>query len=110
MPIAVPTTSSPPDTRTVRVAIIGGGPAGLGAAISFKQVVEASPDVRFEVTIYEQARELREIGAGLSLHENAWRVLKLLGAADDTTGFDKKHTQHLCVCGRVQGSVQMREG
>lgn len=94
MPIAVPPTPSPPPV--VRIAIIGAGPAGLGAAIALSHLAHPT-SVAFEVTVYEQARELKEIGAGLSLHENAFRVLSVLGAREATVGFNKKGTQHVCV-------------
>ncbi len=61
-------------TKPLRVSIIGAGPGGLGAAIAFS----ALQDV--EVTIYEQARELGEAGAGISIGPNTWTVLRLLGA------------------------------
>ena len=43
----------------LRIAIIGGGPGGLGAAIALSALLNV------EVTVYEQAKELREIGAGI---------------------------------------------
>ncbi|CAK39155.1 FAD/NAD(P)-binding domain-containing protein [Aspergillus niger] len=52
----------------LRVAIIGAGPAGLGAAIEFAKL----PFV--ELRVYEQARELREVGAGISIQQNTWRT------------------------------------
>ncbi|KAI9742698.1 MAG: hypothetical protein M1818_003839 [Claussenomyces sp. TS43310] len=64
----------------LRVAIIGGGPGGLAAAIS----LSALPNVR--VSVYEQARELREIGAGIQIGFNCWKILELLGAADGVKG------------------------
>lgn len=70
----------PPEPKTLRVAIIGGGPAGLGAAIA----LSALPNV--EIAIYEKARELREIGAGIRIGYNCWKVLELLGAANKVTG------------------------
>ena len=45
----------------LRLAIIGGGPGGLGAAIALSSL----PNI--EITIYEQATELREIGAGIRI-------------------------------------------
>ena len=68
--------AEPPSTDVLRIAIIGGGPAGLGAAIA----LSALPDVR--ITLYEKARELREVGAGISIGYNCWKVLELLGAAE----------------------------
>lgn len=70
------TVSPPPQSRNLRVAIVGGGPAGLATAIALQSV----PDV--EVSIYEQARNLREVGAGISIGRNTWNVLELLGVAN----------------------------
>lgn len=70
----------PPEPKLLRVAIVGGGPAGLGAAIA----LSALPNV--EVAIYEKAQELREVGAGIQIGFNAWKVLGLLDAAHKVTG------------------------
>ncbi|KAI1392125.1 FAD/NAD(P)-binding domain-containing protein [Hypoxylon trugodes] len=66
-------------TPHLRVAIIGGGPGGLGTAIALSKI----PNVT--VTIYEQASLLREVGAGISIASNTWNVLELLGVADTLT-------------------------
>lgn len=81
-------TAQPP---FLRVAIIGGGPGGLGTAIA----LSALPNV--EVTIYEQAKELREIGAGIQIGFNCWKVLELLGAADKVNGHTNIEVVHRCV-------------
>ncbi|KAL5408651.1 hypothetical protein PMIN03_006418 [Paraphaeosphaeria minitans] len=60
----------------LKVAIVGGGPGGLATAIALQEI----PNV--EVTIYEQASVLREVGAGISIGANSWKVLELLGVAD----------------------------
>lgn len=62
--------------RPLRVAIIGGGPGGLGTAIALSKTANV------EVAVYEQASVLREVGAGISIGPNSWKVLDLLGAAD----------------------------
>lgn len=59
----------------LRVAIIGAGPAGLGAAIEFSKL----PFVDWK--LYEQATVIREIGAGISIQPSTWRLLEHLGAA-----------------------------
>ncbi|KAL6710382.1 hypothetical protein ACN47E_009328 [Coniothyrium glycines] len=64
------------NAQRLKVAIVGGGPGGLGTAIALAKV----PNVEF--TIYEQASELREVGAGISVGANSWKVLELLGVAD----------------------------
>ena len=58
--------------RTPRVAIIGGGIAGLAAAVALHRR-------GIEVTVYEQAPELSEIGAGVQMTPNAMNALKALG-------------------------------
>src|SRR5438874_11551932 len=57
----------------MRVILIGSGIAGLTAAIGLRKV-------GIEVTVYERAPELREVGAGISLWANAIRALDYLGA------------------------------
>lgn len=68
------------------VAIIGGGPGGLGTAIALSEL----PFV--QVTLYEQNPEPREAGAGISLSTNAWSILDLLGASDRVRGGSKSNT------------------
>jgi len=58
-----------------RVAIIGGGIGGLTAA---NALLRAGADV----SVYEAAGELKEIGAGVALHANAMRVLRFIGVED----------------------------
>jgi 2-polyprenyl-6-methoxyphenol hydroxylase-like FAD-dependent oxidoreductase len=54
--------------------IIGGGIGGLASGIALGRI-------GWTVRIYEQAPELREVGAGLSLWANAVRALERLGVA-----------------------------
>lgn len=60
----------------MRIAIIGAGIGGLAAAIAL---------VRrgFDVQVFEQARELAEIGAGVQISPNGVRVLSALGLMTD---------------------------
>jgi len=51
------------------IAIAGGGIAGLSAALAI-----AGPETA--VTVYEQAKRLEEVGAGLQVSPNAWRALE----------------------------------
>jgi salicylate hydroxylase len=78
--------SPPPDL--LRVAIVGAGPAGLGAAIALSKL----PNI--EVNIYEKATELSEVGAGIRIGYNGWKVLGLLGAADGVRGHHKINVLH----------------
>lgn len=57
------------------IAIVGAGIGGLCAAIGLQRS-------GFNVTVYEQAEKLTQVGAGLSIWENAMRVLRTLGVAD----------------------------
>ncbi|OQO07638.1 hypothetical protein B0A48_07335 [Cryoendolithus antarcticus] len=72
----------------LRIAIIGGGPAGLGAAIALSEL----PNV--EVKVYEKAKELCEVGAGIRIGFNCWRVLGLLGADEGVRGHHKVKVNH----------------
>jgi salicylate hydroxylase len=74
----------PPTT----VAIIGGGPAGLASAIALSKLPYLS------VKLFERNPEPREVGAGISISYNAWKVLNLLGAADGVKGSSKADTRH----------------
>jgi salicylate hydroxylase len=55
-----------------RIAVVGGGIGGLAAALS---LLEAG----FDVQVYEQARALSEVGAGIQIGPNASRILWRLG-------------------------------
>jgi salicylate hydroxylase len=59
----------------VSVAVIGGGIGGLAAGLS---LLKAGVDVH----VYEQARALSEVGAGVQVSPNASRVLHRLGLAE----------------------------
>ena len=60
----------------MRVAIVGGGLAGLGAAAF---LLRAGVD---DVRVFEQTRALGEIGAGIQVPPNAARLLHRLGLRD----------------------------
>lgn len=61
--------------NTSRIAIVGGGIGGLCTALGLLQR-------GIDVDIYEQASELREVGAGIQMSANGSRVLHALGLAD----------------------------
>jgi 2-polyprenyl-6-methoxyphenol hydroxylase-like FAD-dependent oxidoreductase len=58
--------------RTPRIVVIGGGIAGLAAAVALHRR-------GVDVGVYEQAPELSEIGAGVQMTPNAMNALRLLG-------------------------------
>lgn len=55
--------------------VVGGGIAGLAAALALEQL-------GIQVTVFEQATEFRDIGAGLWLWQNALHALNHLGLDD----------------------------
>lgn len=55
-----------------RVIIIGGGIGGLATGLALQRR-------GYRVSVYERARELREIGAGVAISPNARRALRDLG-------------------------------
>jgi salicylate hydroxylase len=61
--------------RTAGIVLIGGGIGGLTAALALLRR-------GFRVTVHEQAPELREVGAGLSVTPNAAHVLVDLGLGE----------------------------
>lgn len=58
----------------LRIAIVGGGIGGLAAALFLRRA-------GLQATVYEQAPELREVGAGLVIPPNMVRPLARLGLA-----------------------------
>src|ERR687891_2602640 len=60
----------------MRVLIAGGGLGGLTAALALLKL-------GCEVEVYEQAPELKEVGAGLQLSPNGTRVLYELGVGEE---------------------------
>jgi salicylate hydroxylase len=59
----------------ISIAVIGGGIGGLAAALSLSRA-------GFDVQVYEQTREVREVGAGIQISPNATRILHRLGLAE----------------------------
>ena len=77
-----------------RVVIIGGGIGGLTAAIALRRV-------GVDATVYEQAPELREVGAGIGLWANALHVFRELGLAPAVLRLG---------AGPLGGGIRSREG
>src|SRR5262249_46313691 len=72
------------------VAIIGGGPAGLAAAIELEKL----PFVRWR--LYEKKPRISETGGGISIQRNTWRMLEVLGVAKNihARDFFRPHDGH----------------
>src|SRR5690606_29346252 len=64
-------------SKDTRIAIIGGGMGGLTAAIALTRIAGV------QVTVFEQASKLSEVGAGVTVAPNAARVLERLGALEN---------------------------
>jgi salicylate hydroxylase len=62
--------------RGLRVGVVGAGIGGLSAALSLRAA-------GFDVHVYEQARTLGEVGAGVQVSPNASRVLYGLGLSGE---------------------------
>ena len=65
----------PPDNHLVRVIVVGGGIAGLSAAIALRKTGH-------EVVVLERAPRVDPIGAGITLFANAMRALDRLGVGE----------------------------
>jgi glycine/D-amino acid oxidase-like deaminating enzyme len=74
------------------IVIAGAGIGGLVAALALQQR-------GFEVALYEQARALREVGAGVQISPNGTRVLYSLGLADPIRAVAVEPTGKRCGCG-----------
>ncbi len=64
----------------MRIAIVGAGLGGLATALFLRRA-------GLDATVYEQAQELRELGAGIVVAPNMVRVLDALGLAHELPGF-----------------------
>lgn len=69
---------------TLSAVVVGGGIGGVAAALALSR---AGLDVR----VFEQAAELREVGAGVSLAPNGLRMLASLGAGDAVAQAGARH-------------------
>lgn len=81
MPEATGLSKSDISPATFHVAIIGGGIGGLTTALS---LATYSPELA-NITVYEQAPEYGEIGAGVGIGIQAGRVLQKLGVWEAAT-------------------------
>ena len=91
-------------TRALRISIVGAGLGGLTAAIALRAK-------GFEATVFEQARELAEIGAGVQLGPNAIKVYRALGLEDEVRaiGFEpNRHVMRSWKSGRVLYATPMK--
>ncbi|KAI1415322.1 FAD/NAD(P)-binding domain-containing protein [Hypoxylon sp. FL1857] len=71
------------ENRVVKVAIVGGGIAGLALAAGLVK----KPHI--DVHVYESVPAYKDIGAGLALHLNAIKAMALIGPEVKEAYFDK---------------------
>jgi salicylate hydroxylase len=60
----------------LRAVVVGGGIGGIAAAVALAQA-------GIEVQVHEQAQQLAEVGAGVSLAPNGLRMLERLGVGEE---------------------------
>src|SRR5262245_35073050 len=68
---------------SIRIAIVGGGLGGLAAALFLRRA-------GLEASVYEQAAEVREVGAGIVIAPNMVRLMAKLGLAEGLSAFAVK--------------------
>ncbi|MDT5017305.1 MAG: hypothetical protein QOD39_3465 [Mycobacterium sp.] len=84
----------------LRVAVIGGGIGGLSAAVALHATGA-------HVEVFEQARQLGEVGAGLGIQQNGQRVLVRLGLGPEINRIGSRLTGfRICT---PDGSVMSEE-
>jgi salicylate hydroxylase len=89
---------------TLKIAIAGGGIAGLTAALALAKNGH-------EITVFERAKSLEDIGAGIQLSPNAGRALAALGLADSvkTISFEPEILQLVnCKTGRILSTLPFK--
>lgn len=80
------------DTNRIKVAVIGGGPAGLYAAVNLAKL----PFI--DLDLYEKRCEFSESGGGISLQPHTWRLLEHSGVAEHLSPSD----YFRCPRGRIE--------
>jgi len=84
------------------IGIIGGGIGGIAAAVALHRV-------GIDVSVYERAEQLREVGAGMMLWPNATRVLRELGLLEQVMARSGGNTHFLVrkSTGRILMSIAL---
>jgi choline dehydrogenase-like flavoprotein len=77
----------------MRIIVIGAGIGGLAAALTLGRS-------SFEVQVFEQASELREVGAGVQINPNATRILHRLLLLEH-----RKANENLCTVMKTLASL-----
>jgi 2-polyprenyl-6-methoxyphenol hydroxylase-like FAD-dependent oxidoreductase len=75
-------------TRAISIAIVGAGMGGLTAAATLRAA-------GFDVTVYEQARQIARVGAGIQMMPNSMKVLRRIGVEARVRGSSFEPYSHL---------------
>lgn len=70
------------------IAIVGGGIGGIAVAVALNRI-------GVDVSVYERAEQLREVGAGMMLWPNATRVLRELNVLEEVLARSGRNTHFL---------------
>lgn len=76
-------------SAALRAAVVGGGIGGLSAAIALRQA-------GLDVTVYEQASALGEVGAGVGIAPNGLRMYDRLGLREAVEGVAALYGEGSC--------------
>ena len=87
----------------LKVVIIGAGIGGLTAGIAMRQI-------GYEVEIYDRVKQLRPVGAGISLWSNGVKVVNRLGLGDRIAkiGGVMNRMEYLSQQGEVLNDISLR--
>jgi salicylate hydroxylase len=87
--------------RPIRAAIVGGGIAGLTAAVALRRR-------GVDVKVFEKAKVLAEVGAGILVYPNALRQLERLGLRESLAKVGARVTggSYIRMDGTVVGPIQ----
>ncbi|SDA02785.1 BZ3500_MvSof-1268-A1-R1_Chr11-1g03156 [Microbotryum saponariae] len=80
--MAEPSKTTSTESAPLRIAIVGGGIAGLTAAIAVLHYSKQNPESNVRLDVYESAAAFAEIGAGVALGPNAQTSLRLIGCGE----------------------------
>ncbi|MGH7983942.1 MAG: FAD-dependent monooxygenase [Candidatus Udaeobacter sp.] len=70
------------------IGVVGGGIGGIAAAVALHRIGA-------DVSVYERATQLREVGAGMMLWPNATRILRELGLLEEVVARSGRNTHFL---------------
>jgi salicylate hydroxylase len=70
-------------TEPLRIAVVGGGIGGVATALALHRR-------GLDVHLYEQAPELKEVGAGVAIQPNGVKMLERLGLGDELRRYGAK--------------------